>query len=82
MFCFRCIVPGIYVFSWTAVSPPKSETKVGLFINGKETGHQLWAAEYGKQSASQAAVRFNLINEIRPWNKINLILKSLNKLLL
>ena len=46
------------------MSPPKSDTKIGLFVNGKETGHQLWASEYGKQSASQTAVRFSLINEI------------------
>ena len=56
---FRCPCPGIYVFTWTARYPPKSETKIALFVNGKETGHQLWAAKSGKQSASQTAVSIN-----------------------
>ena len=47
------------MFTWTARSPPKSETKIALFVNGKETGHQLWAAKSGKQSASQTAVSIN-----------------------
>ena len=49
------------MFTWTARSPPKSETKIALFVNGKETGHQLWAAKSGKQSASQTAVSTNPI---------------------
>ena len=49
------------MFTWTARSPPKSETKIALFVNGKKTGHQLWAAKSGKQSASQTAVSTNPI---------------------
>ena len=49
------------MFTWTARSPPKSETKIALFVNGKETGHHLWAAKSGKQSASQTAVSTNPI---------------------
>ena len=52
------------MFTWTARSPPKSETKIALFVNGKETGHQLWAAKTGKQSASQTAVSINPIVKI------------------
>ena len=39
------------------MSPSKSETKLGLFVNGKATGHQAWAAQHGHQSATETAVR-------------------------
>ena len=52
----RCYYPGTYIFAWSIVSPSKSETKIGLFVNGKATGHQAWAAQHGYQAASETAV--------------------------
>ena len=54
-FC-SCYYPGTYVFTWTAVSPRDSETRLSLFESGRETGHHLWSDRNGYQSASQTAV--------------------------
>jgi len=53
---FDCYYPGTYVFTWTAVSPRDSETRLSLFESGRETGHHLWSDRNGYQSASQTAV--------------------------
>lgn len=53
---FECYFPGTYVFSWSAVSPSNSETRLSLYENGRETGHHVWADRNGYQSASETAV--------------------------
>jgi len=53
---FECNYPGTYVFSWSAVSPSNSETRISLYENGRETGHHVWADRSGYQSASETAV--------------------------
>jgi len=53
---FECYYPGTYVFSWSAVSPSNSETRLSLYENGRETGHHVWADRNGYQSASETAV--------------------------
>jgi len=53
---FECHYPGTYVFSWSAVSPSNSETRVSLYENGRETGHHVWADRSGYQSASETAI--------------------------
>ena len=35
--------PGVYVFSWSAVSPSGSETRVSLFKDGREAGAHTWS---------------------------------------
>merc|ERR1712038_106519 len=53
---FECYYPGIYVFSWSVVSPSNEETRVSLYENGRETGHHVWGDRNGYQSASNTAV--------------------------
>ena len=40
---FVCQDPGVYVFSWSAVSPSGTEARVGLYKDGREAGAHTWS---------------------------------------
>ena len=52
---FEAYNPGLYVFSWSSVSPSGSEARVSLFKNGQEEAHS-WSDSKGYQSASNQVV--------------------------
>ena len=40
---FVCQTPGVYVFSWSTVSPSGTEARVSLFRDGREAGAHTWS---------------------------------------
>lgn len=40
---FVCQTPGVYVFSWSTVSPSGTEARVSLIRDGREAGAHTWS---------------------------------------
>lgn len=53
---FSTYYPGLYVFSWTGVSPSNSQFRLTLMKNGREIAHA-WSEEHGYQVHTYKNVR-------------------------
>ena len=51
----QCYYPGLYVFSWSGVSPQSSSFRLALVLNGREIAF-VWAEQNGYQSGSNTVV--------------------------
>ena len=54
----QCYYPGLYVFSWSGVSPRSSSFRLALVKNGREIPAAAWAEKNGYQTGSISIVLY------------------------